>query len=90
MSPRQTNPLRKPRYPWASLPTKTRPSASFNDSLDLPFTQEVDIIARNLAMDPLIFYALMRAESGFNPTESPVGARGIGSLCLPALKLRVF
>ena len=45
-------------------------------STNLP--EKVDFIANSFELDPYILYALMRAESSFNPVAvSQVGARGI-------------
>lgn len=84
---------RKPLAYYAStqIPIEIPPEPITDEqvSVDLPYMDEVRIISETLDIDPLIFYALMKAESAFNPlAHSQVGARGIMQLMpYTALKL---
>jgi len=84
----QTNQLREPSGLVASsdnnfsLPASALASIPIGKSKNmpakLPLQDEVAIIAKNLNLDPYLLYALMKAESAFNPVAmSTVGARGI-------------
>jgi soluble lytic murein transglycosylase-like protein len=44
----------------------------------IAYKSEIDLIGKNLGIDPLLLLAILKAESGFNPNAvSSVGARGI-------------